>query len=97
MVSRMTKSELINKIFLNSELSLEDTSNAVNVVIDRMIKELGSGGRVEVRGFGAFSLRLLKRRNGRNPRTGEAVEVPDHYKVHFKVGKELRERVDSNQ
>jgi integration host factor subunit beta len=89
----MIKSELINKIYRKSELSLEDTSHVVNVIIDRMTKELGSGGRVEVRGFGSFSLGLQKERVGMNPKTREAIEIPEHYKVHFKPGKELRRRV----
>jgi len=66
---------------------------AVNVIIESMQNALGRGERIEIRGFGAFSLRERKGRTGRNPRTGEAVEIPTCYKVHFKPGKELRERV----
>ncbi|HIJ22177.1 MAG: integration host factor subunit beta [Gammaproteobacteria bacterium] len=93
----MTKSELINRLYLNNKhnLPLEDVSAAVNQIIGRMTDALGGGGRVEVRGFGVLSLHERAARTGRNPRTGEAVQVPACYKVHFKPGKELKERVNS--
>ena len=89
----MTKSELTNQLYLKSNLPQEDVVVAVNVIIESMQNALGRGERIEIRGFGAFSLRERKGRTGRNPRTGEAVEIPTCYKVHFKPGKELRERV----
>jgi integration host factor subunit beta len=89
----MTKSELTNQLYLKSNLPQEDVVVAVNVIIESMQNALGRGERIEIRGFGAFSLRERKGRTGRNPRTGETVEIPTCYKVHFKPGKELRERV----
>ncbi|MBT3951576.1 MAG: integration host factor subunit beta, partial [Candidatus Marinimicrobia bacterium] len=73
----MTKSELINRLYLNNKhnLPLEDVSAAVNQIIGRMTDALGGGGRVEVRGFGVLSLHERAARTGRNPRTGEAVQV----------------------
>ena len=92
----MTKSELINRIYLkNNNLPLEDTEAAVNIIIDKMIETMGRGERIEIRGFGAFDPRFRKGRTGRNPKTGESVEIPDCYKPHFKPGKALRERVDT--
>ena len=89
----MTKSELINRLYLKTDLQQEDAVAAVNVIIDTMQDALGRGERIEIRGFGAFSLHERKARTGRNPKTGEAVEIPTCYKVHFKPGKALRERV----
>jgi len=92
----MTKSELINRLYLKTDLQQEDAVAAVNVIIDTMQDALGRGERIEIRGFGAFSLHERKARTGRNPKTGEAVEIPTCYKVHFKPGKELRQRVDKS-
>ena len=92
----MTKSELINRLYLKTDTQLEDAAAAVNVIIDTMQNALGRGERIEIRGFGAFSLHERKARTGRNPKTGEAVEIPTCYKVHFKPGKELRQRVDKS-
>jgi integration host factor subunit beta len=90
----MTKSELINRLYLKgNNLLLEDVAATVHVVLESMQDALGRGERIEIRGLGAFSLRERKGRTGRNPRTGEAVEIPTCYKVHFRPGKELRERV----
>lgn len=95
----MTKSELINRLYMNKQtgLSLEDCAAAVNHIIERMQGELGEGGRIEIRGFGAFSLHERKARVGRNPKTGEAVEIPACYKVHFKPGKAMKERVNNER
>jgi integration host factor subunit beta len=92
----VTKSELINRLYLknNHHLSLEDSDAVVNAIIEKMQATLGSGGRIEIRGFGAFSLRHHEARNGRNPKSGESVLIPEKYTVHFKPGKELRERVN---
>ena len=91
----MTKSELINRLYLKgNNLLLEDVAATVHVVLESMQDALGRGERIEIRGFGAFSLHERKARTGRNPKTGEAVEIPTCYKAHFKPGKELRERVD---
>jgi integration host factor subunit beta len=65
-------------------------------MINAMVSELASGGRVEVRGFGAFSLHRYEARIGRNPRTGASVSVPARYLVRFKAGRELRSRIDES-
>jgi len=92
-ISAMTKSEFIERLYSKSSLSYDDTVAAINITIDTMQNALGRGERIEIRGFGAFSLHERKARTGRNPKTGEAVEIPTCYKVHFKPGKALRERV----
>ena len=68
----------------------------VNVILGRMTETLSDGGRVELRGFGAFSVRSRPARTGRNPRTGETVEVPAKAVPFFKSGKELRERLNAS-
>ncbi len=87
----MTKSELINK--MAARLKTKHAERAVNCIIDTMVNELASGGRVEVRGFGSFSLRHYQARTGRNPRTGEEVSIPPKNSVRFKVGLDLSKRV----
>jgi integration host factor subunit beta len=91
----VTKSELIAKLAqLHPHLSLADAELAVKTMLDTMIKNLIEGNRIEIRGFGSFSLNYRPPRTGRNPKTGEQVAVPAKYVPHFKAGKELRERVD---
>lgn len=93
----MTKSELINRLYLkNNTLSQEDIEAATNILIHTMINALGRGERIEIRGFGAFSLRHHQSRQGRNPKTGDAVLIPEKYTVHFKPGKELRMRANTS-
>ncbi len=91
----MIKSELIAKLASeNPHLTLRDVERVVGTLFDRMTGSLENGGRVELRGFGAFSVRSRPARNGRNPRTGEAVEVKAKHVPFFKSGKELRERLN---
>ncbi|MDP5052438.1 MAG: integration host factor subunit beta [Congregibacter sp.] len=91
----MTKSELIEAITLKqSQLSTKDVELAVKTVIEQMSHSLSSGGRIEIRGFGSFSLHYREPRRGRNPKTGDAVELTGKYVPHFKPGKELRDRVN---
>jgi integration host factor subunit beta len=92
----MTKSELIDKIACKqSHLSYADVEVSVKTLIEQMVQTLGCGGRIEVRGFGSFSVRTRKPRNGRNPKTGEAVSIPARRTPHFKAGKQLKARVDT--
>jgi|SaaInlV_120m_DNA_4_1040238.scaffolds.fasta_scaffold01438_5 integration host factor subunit beta len=91
----MTKSELINRLYLKGDLSQEDVSAITNTIIDTMQDALGRCERIEIRGFGSFSVHERKARTGRNPKTGDPVEVPAKYVAHFKPGKDLRERVNS--
>lgn len=93
----MTKSELIERISLQQkQLSPRDVEDAVKRVIDYMSQSLADGERIEIRGFGSFSLHYREPRRGRNPKTGEAVELSGKYVPYFKPGKELRERVNGN-
>lgn len=91
----MTKSELINRLAERfPQLGVKDADFAVKVLLDALSAALVSGDRIEVRGFGSFSLNYRPPRIGRNPKSGEKVNVPEKYVPHFKAGKELRERVD---
>ena len=92
----MIKSELVQQIAEdNPHLYLRDVERIVSTVFDEITEALARGDRVELRGFGAFSVKNRDARTGRNPRTGEAVEVPEKTVPFFKAGKELRERMNS--
>jgi integration host factor subunit beta len=91
----MTKSELIEAIAANqTQLSSKDVELAVKTVLEHMSQALAMGERIEIRGFGSFSLHFREPRRGRNPKTGDTVELTGKYVPHFKPGKELRERVN---
>lgn len=93
----MTKSELINALAAKQpQLDYRDVELAVKELLEQMSAALSTGERIEVRGFGSFSLHYRPPRVGRNPKTGAAVHVPDKFVPHFKPGKELRERVDNS-
>jgi len=93
----MTKSDLIQRLAdQNKDLTFKDSDLSVNLILEAISNTLSNGGRAEIRGFGSFTLNLRPPRIGRNPKTGESVEVPTKYVPHFKAGKELRERVDCN-
>ena len=92
----MTKSELIEKLSSKQlQLSPKEVDGAVKELIEQMSTALEQGERIEVRGFGSFTLRHRAPRIGRNPKTGESVELEGKCVPHFKPGKELRERVNS--
>jgi integration host factor subunit beta len=92
----MTKSELIAQLSAKQpQLDYRDVELAVKELLEQLSAALASGKRIEVRGFGSFSLHYRPPRVGRNPKTGDTVNVPDKHVPHFKPGKELRERVDS--
>ena len=91
----MTRSDLISRLAERyPQLLAKDTELAVKVILEAMSETLAQGGRIEIRGFGSFALNYRPPRTGRNPKTGEKVQVPAKYVPHFKAGKELRERVD---
>jgi integration host factor subunit beta len=93
----MIRSELLQALAKeNPELRAEDVERAVDTFFDEIAGRLAEGGRVELRGFGAFSTRHRDARRGRNPRTGEAVNVPDKKVPYFKPGKEMRARLNVN-
>jgi integration host factor subunit beta len=92
----MTKSDLIEAIASNQgHLAFKDVELAVKCIIEQMSDTLSSGDRIEIRGFGSFSLHYRPPRMGRNPKTGETVALAGKYVPHFKPGKELRERVNN--
>jgi integration host factor subunit beta len=93
----MIKSELIAKLATeNPHLTQKDVERVISVILDEMIDALVGGGRVELRGFGAFSVRARPARAGRNPRTGATVQVRAKAVPFFKSGKELRERLNAS-
>ena len=92
----MTKSELIARLAMaNPHLYQRDIERIVSTIFDEISGALARGDRVELRGFGAFSVKSRAPRVGRNPRTGAAVEVAQKYTPYFKTGKELREKLNS--
>ncbi|ART62394.1 integration host factor subunit beta [Kushneria marisflavi] len=94
----MTKSELIEQIAAQqSELSVKDVESAVRLILDDITDTLANGGRVEIRGFGSFSLHYREPRTGRNPKTGDPVSLTGKHVPHFKPGKELREQVNASR
>ena len=93
----MIKSELVQIIAnRNPHLFQRDIENIVNAVFDEITQALADGNRVELRGFGAFSVKNRSARVGRNPRTGESVTVDEKWVPFFKTGKELRERLNTD-
>jgi integration host factor subunit beta len=89
------KSELVQKIAeQNPHLYQRDVEHIVNSILDEIVDALSRGDRVELRGFGAFSVKNRPARQGRNPRTGSKVEVTEKYVPFFKPGKEMRERLN---
>ncbi len=93
----MTKSELIERIASRqTQLSAKDVELAVKTIIEQMSQTLATGDRIEIRGFGSFSLHYREPRQGRNPKTGDTVELSGKYVPHFKPGKEMRERVNES-
>ena len=90
----MTRTDLIELLAsAQNQLSERDVELAVKTMLESMSEALASGERIEIRGFGSFTLHLRSPRIGRNPKTGESVALPGRYTPHFKPGKELRERV----
>lgn len=91
----MTKSDLITRLAERfPQLVAKDADFAVKMILDAMSEALAKGDRIEIRGFGSFSLNYRPPRVGRNPKSGDKVSVPEKWVPHFKAGKELRERVD---
>ena len=94
----MTRSELIEQIAeLQPQLSVRDIELAIKAIIEQMAQALACGERVEIRGFGSFSLHYRAPRVGRNPKTGESVNLAGKYVPHFKPGKDMRERVNNSR
>ncbi len=92
----MIKSELVQRIAAaNPHLFHRDVERIVNVIFDEIVGALSRGERVELRGFGAFTVKHRAAREGRNPRTGASVSVAEKYVPFFKTGKELRDRLNA--
>lgn len=93
----MTKSELIEKMATDfPHIQVKDMESSVKEILEQMVQSLASNERIEIRGFGSFSLHYRAPRIGRNPKTGERVDLDGKYVPHFKPGKELRDRVKDN-
>ncbi|HEU0265918.1 MAG TPA: integration host factor subunit beta [Geobacterales bacterium] len=91
----MNKSELIESLAARKGLSYKKAEEIVNRIFDSMVQAMQQGDRIEIRGFGSFVVKEYKSYTGRNPKTGEPIEVQPKKLPFFKVGKELRERVDA--
>lgn len=97
--SPMTKSDLIATIARRPDLAglvQKDAQAAVDCILEAMTSRLADGRRIEIRDFGAFSITIRPARSGRNPRTGESVQVPEKRAVHFKAGRLMKEVVDND-
>ena len=93
----MIRSELLAAMAQeNPDLRVEEVEQVVDIFFEELAQRLSEGGRVELRGFGAFSTRERQARQGRNPRTGEMVDVPAKRVPYFKPGKDMREKLNSN-
>ncbi len=90
----MTKAELVDEVARVVQLTKKQAESIVNIVFDSIVESLRSGQKIELRGFGSFRLRSRKSRTGRNPKTGEKVEVPSKKIPYFKPGKELKELIN---
>jgi integration host factor subunit beta len=94
----MTKSDLIERVALRvPHISKKDTETVVNTIFESMTDCLRSGDRIEIRGFGSFQVKVREAREGRNPKTGEEVKIPAKRTPFFKVGKELKERIEAKR
>ena len=91
----MNKSQLIERIAKEEGITIKNAANVVNVVFDSMADSLAKGDRVEIRGFGSYKVKSYNSYQGRNPKTGEIIQVREKKLPYFKVGKEMKERVDS--
>ena len=90
----MTKAELVDEVARVVQLTKKQAETIVNIVFDSLVDSLRAGQKIELRGFGSFRLRSRKSRTGRNPKTGEKVEVPSKKIPYFKPGKELKELIN---
>lgn len=92
----MNKSELIEKLAEKSGVNVMQSEEVVNLIYKKMRDTMVNGGRIEIRGFGSFVVKEYQAYQGRNPKTGEKISVPPKKLPFFKVGKELKERIDSS-
>ena len=93
----MTKADLVERVAREADMTKKDAEQLVEIVFDTIISTLNKGEKIELRGFGSFRLRERDSRKGRNPKTGEAVEIPAKRVAYFKPGKELKEIVNKGK
>ena len=91
----MNKSDLVEYLAKNSDLTQKKSEKVINLVFNEMTKALKDNDKIEIRGFGSFTVKEYKSYTGRNPKTGETIEVKSKRLPFFKVGRELKKRVDS--
>ena len=90
----MTKADLVERVANEAEMTKKDAEQLVEIIFDTIIATLNKGEKIELRGFGSFRLRERNARKGRNPKTGESVEIPAKRVAYFKPGKELKEVIN---
>ncbi len=90
----MTKADLVEKVSVEAEMTKKDAEQLVEIVFDSIVGSLNKGEKIELRGFGSFRVRERNARKGRNPKTGEAVNIPAKRVAYFKPGKELKELIN---
>jgi integration host factor subunit beta len=90
----MTKADLVERVAKDAELTKKDAEQLVEIVFDSIIASLNEGQKIELRGFGSFRVRQRNARSGRNPKTGDPVEIPAKRVAYFKPGKELKELIN---
>ncbi|MBK7704993.1 MAG: integration host factor subunit alpha [Acidobacteria bacterium] len=93
----MTKADLVERVAKEAELTKKDAEQLVEIVFDSIVDSLNEGEKIELRGFGSFRVRQRNERNGRNPKTGEAVSIPAKRVAYFKPGKELKELINKSK
>ncbi len=91
----MTKADLVEKVANEAEMTKKDAEQLVEIIFDSIVETLNSGAKIELRGFGSFRVRERNSRKGRNPKTGESVEIPAKRVAYFKPGKELKELINN--
>ena len=90
----MTKADLVERVAKDAELTKKDAEQLVEIVFDSIVASLNEGQKIELRGFGSFRVRQRNARSGRNPKTGEPVDIPAKRVAYFKPGKELKELIN---
>lgn len=91
----MTKADLVEKVSREAEMTKKDAEQLVEIIFDSIVGSLNKGEKIELRGFGSFRVRERNARKGRNPKTGEAVDIPAKRVAYFKPGKELKELINN--
>ena len=91
----MTKADLVEKVSREAEMTKKDAEQLVEIIFESIVGSLNKGEKIELRGFGSFRVRERNARKGRNPKTGEAVDIPAKRVAYFKPGKELKELINN--